>query len=99
MLAMESQVAVGESFNVASGHATSILELFKIIRELAGVGSLENVYAPTRAGDMKLGLASIDKIKGALGYSPKIEMHVGLVEVVRSLNKSQMPPVRTEEAC
>jgi UDP-glucose 4-epimerase len=96
MLAMESQVAVGESFNVASGHATSIIELFRTIRNLVG-SSVENIFAPTRAGDMKLGLASIDKIKGALGYVPKVGMHSGMVEVLRSLGKSQLPSIRTEE--
>jgi UDP-glucose 4-epimerase len=98
MLAMESQVAVGESFNVASGHATSIIELFRIIRDLIGSNSLENFFAPTRAGDMKLGLASIDKIRGALGYVPKVGMHDGLVEVLRSLGRAQAPSIQAEEA-
>jgi UDP-glucose 4-epimerase len=97
MLAMESQIAVGESFNVASGHATSIIELFRIIRNLVGSASLENIFEPTRAGDMKLGLASIDKIKGALGYVPKVGMQSGLVEVIRSLGKSQAPGITMGE--
>jgi nucleoside-diphosphate-sugar epimerase len=97
MLAMQSKVAVGESLNVASGKATSILELFKIIRELIGAAGLENVFAPSRAGDMKLGLASIDKIRSTLGYSPKVGMHQGLVEVIESLNKPQALRVRTGE--
>ena len=97
MLAMESQVAVGESFNVASGKATSILELFSIIRELIGSTNLENVFAPSRVGDMKLGLASIDKIKAALGYAPKIRMREGLSEVIEYLNKPHAPKIRAGE--
>jgi hypothetical protein len=46
---------------------------------------------------MKLGLASIDKIKGALGYVPKVGMQSGLVEVIRSLGKSQAPGIRMGE--
>jgi UDP-glucose 4-epimerase len=97
LLAMESQVAVGESFNVASGRATSIMELFNILRELIGAAGLENVFAPNRPGDMKLGLASIDKIKAALGYSPKVAMQQGLVEVIESLSKPQTLRIRTGE--
>jgi UDP-glucose 4-epimerase len=97
MLAMESQVAVGESFNVASGRATSILELFKIIRDLVGHSDLENAFAPARAGDMKLGLASIDKIKAILGYRPKMAMQHGLIEVIESVKKPQAPRIRTGE--
>lgn len=97
MLAMESQVAVGESFNVASGKATSILELFNIIKELVGSTSLENVFAPPRVGDMKLGLASIDKIKAALGYAPRIRMRDGLAEVIEYLAKPQAPKIRAGE--
>lgn len=98
MLAMQSPVAVGESFNVASGKATSILELFKIVKELIGAFGLESVFAPSRPGDMKLGLASIDKIKATLGYRPKVDMNTGLVEVINSLRKSQVPRIRTGEA-
>lgn len=97
MLAMESHVAIGESFNVASGKATSILELFSMIRELIGSTSLENIFAPTRVGDMKLGLASIDKIKSALGFAPKTRMREGLAEVIEHLNKPQAPKIRAGE--
>ena len=98
MLAMESQVAIGESFNVASGKATSIIELSRIIKSLVGSSGLEDSFAPARAGDMKLGLASIDKIKASLGYSPKIVMQQGLVEVIQSLNKPQVARISAGEA-
>jgi nucleoside-diphosphate-sugar epimerase len=97
MLAMESQVAVGESFNVASGRATSIIELSNIIRSLVGASGLENDFAPARAGDMKLGLASIDKIKASLGYSPKVAMQQGLIAVIESLSKPQIARIRSGE--
>jgi nucleoside-diphosphate-sugar epimerase len=98
MLAMESQVAVGEPFNVASGRATSIIELSKIIKNLLQAGTIEDNFAPSRTGDMKLGLASIDKIKGVLGYSPKIGMREGLEQVIDSMEKPQVARLRTGEA-
>ena len=95
---MESPAASGESFNVASGRATSILELSAIIKGLIGATGIENVFAEPRAGDMKLGLASIDKIKSVLGYRPKVAMQEGLVEVIESLGKPQLARIPQGEA-
>jgi len=98
MLAMESKNAVGEMFNVASGRETSILELVGIIRELVGASGIEPQFAPARTGDMKLGLASIDKIKAILGYDPKFKMQHGLKSVVESIRRVQVAHVRAGEA-
>lgn len=92
MLAMNSANAVGEMFNVASGRATSILELVGIIKELVpGAGGIEHQFAPSRAGDMKFGLASIDKIKTVLGYNAKLEMQQGLKDLVEWIGKAPRP--------
>jgi UDP-glucose 4-epimerase len=98
MLAMESANAVGEMFNVASGRATSILELVKIVKDLVGAAGIEHQFAPARPGDMKLGLASIDKIRSVLGYESKIQMQQGLMGVVDSISKLQVAKVRAGEA-
>jgi UDP-glucose 4-epimerase len=94
MLAMGSANAVGEMFNVASGRATSILELARIVKEVMGASGVENDFGPERPGDMKLGLASIDKIKAVLGYDPKVHMQSGLRGVIDSISKLQMPRIR-----
>jgi nucleoside-diphosphate-sugar epimerase len=93
MLAMGSANAVGEMFNVASGRATSILELAWIVKVLTGATSVENVFAAERPGDMKLGLASIEKIKAVLSYEPKVQMQYGLKGVMESIRKLQMPRI------
>lgn len=98
MLAMESSNAVGEMFNVASGRATSILDLVKIVKELMGTTDIEQQFAPTRPGDMKLGLASIDKIRAVLGYDAKVQMQQGLKGVIESISKLQVTKVRAGEA-
>jgi UDP-glucose 4-epimerase len=98
MLAMESANAVGEMFNVASGKATSILELVKIVKELMGATDIENQFAPPRLGDTKLGLASIDKIRTVLGYDAKVQMQQGLKGVIESISNLQVAKIRTGEA-
>ena len=99
MLAMESDNAVGEMFNVGSGKITSILELAEMLKNLVGVAQTENIFAPHRPGDMKLPkegeLASIDKIKALLGYEAKVQMMQGLREVIESMNKPQIQHVHT----
>lgn len=95
MFAMNSANAVDEVFNVASGRATSILELVEIIRKLVpGAGGIEHQFAPSRAGDMKFGLASIDKIKRILGYDAKVEMQQGLKDLMGWIGKTQQPVAR-----
>lgn len=100
MLAMESSSAVGEVFNVASGKETSILELAGIVKQLVGATHVDHQFAPARPGDMKLGLASIDKIRAVLGYDSKVQMQQGLrgvIEAVARLQR-QVAHVRTGEA-
>jgi UDP-glucose 4-epimerase len=87
MLAMESANAVGEMFNVASGKPTSILELVKIVKELVRDTDIKPQFAPSRPGDIKLGLASIDKIRAVLGYDAKIQMQQGLQGLIESIAK------------
>jgi UDP-glucose 4-epimerase len=97
MLAMESSDAVGEMFNVASGRATGILELVKIVKDLLGAKDIEHQFGPPRLGDMKLGLASIDKIRAMLGYDAKVQMHQGMKGVIESIGKLQLAKIRTGE--
>ena len=98
MLAMESANAAGEMFNVASGRATSILELVQIVKGLVGATGIDHQFAAARTGDMKLGLASIDKIRAVLGYDSKVQMQQGLKGVVESISKMQVAKVRAGEA-
>jgi nucleoside-diphosphate-sugar epimerase len=98
MLAMESANAVGEMFNVASGRATSILETVEIVKELVGTTNIEHQFAPPRPGDMKLGLASIDKIRAMLGYDARVQMQQGLQGVIESISNLQVAKIRAGEA-
>lgn len=98
MLAMESANVVGEMFNVASGRATSILELVRIVKELVGATNIEHQFAPPRPGDMKLGLASIDKIRAALSYDAKVQMQQGLKGVIELISKLQVAKIRAGES-
>ena len=89
ILAMESERSVGESFNVASGNTISIKNLLDILQDITKTKDVGHQYGPSRAGDVRAGLASIEKIKNHLDYTPKTSMHDGLEEVVNSIKISQ----------
>jgi nucleoside-diphosphate-sugar epimerase len=79
LLAMASQkVAIGEAFNLATGREIKIMDLAKWINEItgndAGIG-----FKETRNWDRKNRLlASIEKSKRILGYSPTMDFKEGL---------------------
>jgi UDP-N-acetylglucosamine 4-epimerase len=80
--------AVNQVYNVAHGERTSLNQLFKIIRELAGrydkeILNIEPEYGPAREGDIAHSLASIEKAKKLLGYSPLLNVEKGLAEALK----------------
>jgi UDP-N-acetylglucosamine 4-epimerase len=83
-----NRAAVNQVYNVAHGERTSLNQLFSLIREMAGRFdekslTIEPVYGPARAGDIPHSLASIEKAKKLLGYSPVLNVRDGLEEAVK----------------
>jgi len=69
-----------EVFNVACGEQTSLNEMIAILNAISE-SELLPVYGPERQGDVKHSLASIDKIKTSLHYSPQVYFKEGLQKV------------------
>jgi UDP-N-acetylglucosamine 4-epimerase len=69
--------AVNQVYNIACGQQTSLLELFNALKQQAK-SSLDPVFGPERAGDVKHSLADISKAKNLLGYSPSVSVQEGL---------------------
>jgi UDP-glucose 4-epimerase len=67
----------GEVVNIACGERISLNTLLKYVGEEAGA-ALDPIYEPTRAGDVRDSLASIDAAKALFGYDPKIKVRAGL---------------------
>lgn len=96
MIAMESNKAVGKTFNVASGSSTSVLELFNILREITQRYNIEPKFKPQRPGEVKTGLSDIKKIKQALNFEANFPKKKGLSEVVQFIKKKitiDNPPI------
>lgn len=80
--------AVNQVYNVAFGERTTLNELFDHIQKMAGkydkeILKIRLIYGPERAGDIPHSLASIDKAKRLLGYSPSHSVRDGLEEAVK----------------
>lgn len=96
MLAMESQNVAGEMFNVATGNATSILELLMTIKSVTGTGDVLHKFGPPRPGDVKFGLANAEKIVNVTGFAPKITLSDGLADVVEYIRSKLAPRIVTQ---
>ncbi len=71
----------GQVVNVACGERISLNQLLGHIGEITGK-KLEAEYRPTRAGDVRDSLASIDAARALIGYAPKVLVREGLERTV-----------------
>jgi UDP-N-acetylglucosamine 4-epimerase len=85
---VQNKVALNQVYNVAHGERTSLNQLFFFIRKLAAgfdqdILTIEPLYGPARAGDIPHSLASIEKAKKLLFYSPTFNVEDGLKEAIK----------------
>ncbi len=83
----ENPEAVNTVYNTAYGDRTTLNEMVNCLKVYLSafdkeIANIEVVYGPNRAGDIPHSLASIDKAKQLLSYSPKFSFQEGLKEAV-----------------
>src|SRR5690606_16184178 len=79
--------ALNQVYNVAFGERTSLNELVQLLKEYLSdydpeISKIEIKYGPNRQGDDPHSLASIDKAKKLLGYTPEFGIEAGLKKAV-----------------
>jgi UDP-glucose 4-epimerase len=74
-------------FNVGNGHATTVLELAKLLQRLAG-SPADPVFAPARAGDIRLSLSDCARLRAA-GWAPTVTLEAGLKTTLEWLRASE----------
>ncbi len=78
LLAAESRNKLtGQVVNIACGERISLNQLLQYIGDEAG-HKLEAIYEPTRKGDVRDSLASIEAARALIGYEPKVKVRDGL---------------------
>ncbi len=83
----EDNEAINTVYNVAYGERTTLNELMDLLKEFLGeldpeISKLNPEYGPNRQGDVPHSLASIEKAKQRLGYSPNFNIRKGLKNAV-----------------
>jgi nucleoside-diphosphate-sugar epimerase len=86
MLALSEKEAVGEVFNVASGKATTINKIVRVLQKLTGKEAVKPVYEAPREGDIRYSYADVEKARRRLGYEPVFSLEEGLKELVSYVN-------------
>jgi nucleoside-diphosphate-sugar epimerase len=82
--------ASGEVFNVATGGRISLKTLFQTVRTLVSA-TVEPIYAPARAGDVRDSQADITKAVRVLGYRPLMTFDEGLARTIEWHRASATP--------
>jgi UDP-glucose 4-epimerase len=84
MLTLKNEKIVGETYNIATGVATTINQLAKILMEITNKTELKLVRRKPRKGDIKHSVADISKAEKELHYRPKISLREGLKKLTKS---------------
>ncbi|MFQ5710348.1 MAG: SDR family NAD(P)-dependent oxidoreductase [Candidatus Geothermarchaeales archaeon] len=82
MRALESEKAVGEVFNVATGKPTTINKLADTLLKLCGRRNLEPIYVEPRPGDIRRSYADTSKSEDVLAFKAKIGLREGLTRIL-----------------
>jgi UDP-glucose 4-epimerase len=77
LLAADAPGVSGRVFNVATGHQVNLLELLAALNRLLKT-SVEPIFAPPRAGDVRESLADITLARQHLNYEPQVRFEEGL---------------------
>lgn len=75
--------AINEVYNTAFGERTTLNQLVDYLKEYlsafdSDISNVEVIYGTNRTGDIPHSLASIEKAKKLLGYSPQFDLRSGL---------------------
>ena len=79
--------AINTVYNVAFGERNTLKDLVELLKKQltefdSKIKDIQVIYGPNRLGDIPHSLASIDKAKNLLAYSPQFSLEKGLKEAV-----------------
>ena len=81
LLAATVEGAVGNTFNVARGERTTLLELLTNLQSVLDQ-TIEPIFEPARVGDVRDSLADISQARNLLGFEPDVSISEGLRQSV-----------------
>lgn len=78
ILAAKKKEAAGKAINIGTGHQITINKLWELIGRINQT-EISPQYAPSRKGDIKHSVASIEKAKTILNFSPQYSIEKALI--------------------
>ncbi|MHA2140435.1 MAG: NAD-dependent epimerase/dehydratase family protein [Candidatus Thorarchaeota archaeon] len=78
----ESDKASGEILNISGNQSISVLEIAGRILSLMPESNSTIVHRESRVGDVRESVGSNDKVKGVLGFTPKMSLANGLKRTI-----------------
>jgi UDP-N-acetylglucosamine/UDP-N-acetylgalactosamine 4-epimerase len=87
-LTTENEDALNQVYNTAVGDRTNLVELTQLLKKYLSnfdskIAEVKVKHGPNRPGDIPHSLASVDKAKNLLSYSPTHKIENGLEEAVK----------------
>jgi UDP-glucose 4-epimerase len=86
MRAADAPGASGKVYNIGNGQSTTVLELVGELNALLGK-DICPIFAPPRAGDVRLSQADIRQARTDLGYDPQVSFRDGLARTLAAHRK------------
>lgn len=82
LLALETNGGDYHSFNIGTGHATSVKEIANLLAAGLGKNIAPDIVGKYREGDIRHCVADISKARKMLGYEPSVTLEDGLAELL-----------------
>lgn len=82
LLALDSDAANGQVFNIGSGHRTSIADIAATLSKLTGIDVPAKITAEFRKNDVRHCFADTTKAESILGWQPTVSFEKGMEELV-----------------
>jgi UDP-glucose 4-epimerase len=79
--AADAPAASGKVYNIGNGQSTTVLDLVRDLNGLLG-SDIRPVFAPPRAGDVRLSQADITRARQELAYDPRVSFRDGLARTL-----------------
>ena len=86
MQALQTRKRIEGTFNVGTGHPTTINQLASLIATLVGRPDIPPTHSQARTGDIRDSYASVIKAKELLGFEAEVELKSGLNSLLESIS-------------
>ncbi|WP_049048046.1 NAD-dependent epimerase/dehydratase family protein [Aeromonas hydrophila] len=90
ILAIESKVSAGKSYNVGSGVCTDVLTVAETLKSIYQSNSCIKISGNYRIGDIRHNYADLTMIKRDLGFNPKISFSLGMKKFTDWVNSQDV---------